>query len=153
MTIKDASQKFGLTKDTLYKLCRESKAGHIKFVNAIKNICWEISDDTEVIMTKEQIRFSLVQILKYKNNSQCVLSRKTFPDKRESKIFDYLCELGFISKRKNSSYSLEECMADVQLTDEGIDFILQPIQSHIGNNVKSVSIISLNNTNKIACLS
>ena len=151
MTIQKASEKFNISKSTLYKLCKESQSGSIKYVIATKNGTWNIDDGTVLIMTKEQIRFSLFQILKYKNNPNIKnVSRRTFPEKNVYVIFDYLCCLGFISRRNNESLSLEQCLLNVQLTDEGINSVISTLNE---KKMKTINIININNSNNFGCIS
>lgn len=145
MTVIKASEKFFIPKNTIYKLCRDSQKGPIKYINAIKKKSWEIDDSTTVIMTKEQIQFSLLQILKYKNNPNVVVSCKTFPERDVYLVFDYLCCLGFVSKRNCNSISLEDCLSNVKLTEEGIDLLTSVFDEQ---KIKTINI-NFQNTNNI----
>lgn len=47
MTVKEASEKFNISREEIRKLCRESQNSIVKYVKANKNVYWDIDDDTK----------------------------------------------------------------------------------------------------------
>lgn len=149
MTVKEASEKFNISKEKIRDLCRESQNGSITYIKANKKVYWNIDDDTKVIMTKDQIMYSLLQLLKYKNNPNDVISHKTFPnDEISVVIFDYLCALGYVGARETTVTTLKDCLDTISLTEEGINALLSPTQKKQNNNIKSIEF-PFNNNGKI----
>lgn len=145
MTVKEASDRFNISKDEIRKLCRESQEGPIIYVRASKNIIWNIDDDTKIIMKKSQIFYSLLELLKHKNNPYNITSRRTFPNDEISVIvFDYLCSIGYVGVRNSNVTTLTECLSSISLTDEGLSALLSPAQRKQNENVKPV-IFNINN--------
>ncbi len=148
MTVKEASEKFNIPKEKIRELCRDSQNGPIVYIKANKNIRWYIDDDTKIIMTKDQIFYSLLQLLKYKNNSNYVISHRTFSnDNISTIIFDYLCDLGYVSKRGLTVCSLIDCLNTISLTEEGINALLNPMQKKRCENAKPVKFSTNINVN------
>jgi len=146
MTVKEASEKFNISRDEIRKLCRESQNSIVKYVKANKNVYWDIDDDTKVIMTKEQILHSLLQLLKYKNNPNNVVSRRTFPnDEISIMVFDYLSTLGYVSARESNSITLMECLKTIALTEEGFNALLIPMIKKQKGNINPVMFAFDNN--------
>lgn|GEM_PF-5177999 len=150
MTVKEASQKFSLSADTIRKMCKLSDEDGIEYIKATKNKGrWKIADDTSIIMSKAQIRAVLYQILKYKNNNQHAISRRWFQDKKtENAILDHLYKLGFITYRhKNAQKQISISLDITMLTDEGFTLVLNKGQEKVISNAPTINIVIFENKN------
>lgn len=76
MTIREASKKFNLEEKEIRNRQRNDMIPGI--YKEGKNIV--IPDNTEIIPSKKEIQSFLLQILKYRNNNNIVISRKLCPD-------------------------------------------------------------------------
>lgn len=148
MTVKEANEKFNVSKDEIRKLCRESKEGPVIYIKATKSAIWNIDDNTEIIMTKSQITYSLLQLLKHKNNPNCITSHLTFPNDEISVIvFDYLCSLGYVGVREEKISTLNGCLDNIALTEDGLNALLNPIQTKRNKKIEQININFTNSLN------
>ena len=120
MTIKEASRKFNLDEK---EIRNRKDAGMIIGIHKDgRNIV--IPDETEIIPSKKDIQSFLLQILRQRNNVNTVISRKLCPDKSTlDSLMRYLYKRGFIGRYDETSADID-LIAKVQLTDEGIAYIL-----------------------------
>lgn len=94
MNTKEASAIFNIPEKELRRLCKENKVSGAKLVKGK----YEIPDDTLMIITDENAKAFLFQLLKFKNNPDLVLSYKGFDTVEKRHIWhSYLLNQGFIS--------------------------------------------------------
>lgn len=122
MTTAEACKKFNLTKSELDK---RRKAGMIyPRPSKGEDGRYIISDETEIIPSQMDIVTFLLQILKYKNNPNIVISRQLCPGDQELKaVLNYLYHRGFIGEYTYSP-DIAEAFDTVSLTDGGFAYIL-----------------------------
>ncbi len=141
MTVKEASENFGLSKDLIRKLCRESQKGDIKYIQSVKlNGKW-VLNDPDIILTKSQIQNILLQIIRFKNNPNSAISRRCFPtdDILKTAIKD-LCRLGFVTECDGENY--RELFGTVMITEEGITYLVDKKSEQTITNAPAINIFN-----------
>lgn len=139
MTIKQAAIKFGKSENQIRAIIKDGLLNAHKEKGRLI-----ISDNIEIIITKSEIQSFLLQIIKYKNNEQYVISRASCPSFNELKILArYLYEKGFIGKLDTYSDEIE-FFKNVKLTETGFDFALGTIAKKTKSNIKFAIIPSMN---------
>ena len=114
MTVKEASKHFGKTEREIRQAIKDgllqARKEHGKYL---------ISDKTEIIVLKSEVKMFLIEILKYKNNQKTSLNRSLCPTPEELKVLaNYLYYQGFVGEYKECSEA-KEFFQNVQLTDKG----------------------------------
>ena len=119
MTTKQAADNFNMEEREIRKLCKEGK---IHGVRKVKNR-YEIPDETAMIITDENARAFLWQLLKFKNNSNIVLE-DSFADTNEklNAWYIYMTEQGFVGRCEYAG-ELKELLRKLQLTEKGFTMI------------------------------
>lgn len=134
MTIKEASKKFNLDEEEIRKRKRDNMI--LGVYKDGRNVI--IPDDTEIIPSKKDIQSFLLQILKYRNNINTVISRKLCPDKSTlDALMRYLFKRGFIGTY-DELFSDDDLFSKVQLTDEGFEYIFS--ENHYKSINRTISI-------------
>lgn len=119
MTIKEASVKFNLDEKEIRKRKKDDMIFNVRTENRVV----VISDDTEIIPSKKDIRSFLLQIIKIKNNSSTIISRNLCPDNNSLKILlRYLYKRGFIGEFSEVEND-QQMLNAVSLTDSGIEYV------------------------------
>jgi hypothetical protein len=141
MTTKQAADNFNMEEREIRKLCKEGK---IHGVRKVKNR-YEIPDETVMIITDENARAFLWQLLKFKNNPSIILE-ESFADTDEklSAWYTYLTEQGLAG---GCGYvgKLKELLKKMQLTEKGFATIAGKtahsihIEPHFNINLACVS--------------
>lgn len=137
MTIKEASIKFNLDEKEIRK--RQQDGMIIGIRKDGRTVM--IPENTEIIPSKMSIRSFLLQVLKQRNNNAIVVSRALCPDQETLKsLLKYLYNRGFIGNY-NAAMS-DELISKIQLTDEGISYVLgeKNYNSLISNESKSLKV-------------
>lgn len=143
MTIREASKKFNLEEKEIRNRQRNDMIPGI--YKEDKNIV--IPDNTEIIPSKKEIQSFLLQILKYRNNNNIVISRKLCPDQPTLEaLMRYLYKRGFIGKYDESNTE-HDLISKVQLTEEGIEYVLGKNNYITINNTITIPL-----TVNIACI-
>ena len=119
MTVKEASVKFGKSEKQIRRIIDDELLEHSR--NG-RNII--IPDDTEIIISKIEVQSFLWQIVAYKNNNHCVISRELCPELSQLQVLTkFLYQHGFIGEY--SEYSTgDDFFEKVQLTDRGLKYVL-----------------------------
>ncbi len=122
MTIKEASVLFNLDEKEIRK--RKNNGMIIGVRKDGRAVV--IPNETVIIPSKKDIQSFLLQIIRYKNNPHISLSRKICPDQRSlCAVMQYLFLRGFIGELCDTdNKSIDTLFAEVELTDEGINYIM-----------------------------
>lgn len=139
MTVKEASEKFGIDEKEIRK---RKKDEMIIGAKTIKHRI-VIPDDTKIIPAKQDIICFLYEIIKYKNNPQIIISRRLCPELEDLKIMiEYLYKRGYIGEY-NICDEFIEMFSSLNLTEEGLEIVIGSAQI---NKIKSYSLnpISIN---------
>ncbi len=84
---------------------------------------YDIPNDTLMIISDENAKAFLFQLLKYKNNPGLVLAAFGCNDEKKLEIWrDYLINQGFVSNC-NKQNNLKDFLNAIQLTDKGLEFV------------------------------
>lgn len=146
MTIKKAKERFGIDDKTLQKLCRDSRAENIPYIEAVKiNNKWIIDDNTNIIITKQQITDVLYQLLKYKNNKNATISRRCFPnDEVLYMTYKKLYSLGFVTQGLSNFTNLDQLFSMLMVTEEGFDFLFKNKSRNRIDDLPPIQIFNFN---------
>ena len=147
MTVKDASVKFNIDEKEIRRRIKDDMVKGIRKDG--RTII--IPDDTVLIPSKKEIRFFLMQIIKYKNNTSIAISREICPsDEQLRALTIYLYNTGYIGE-SNFSSNIRELFDKIQITDKGINLLFGsyanllpkdviPLQINPGINLSLISI-------------
>ena len=120
MTIKEASERFGIDEKEIKK--RKNDSMIIGIHKKGKYLI--IPDNTLIIPSKNDIRCFLFEILKHKNNPNNVFSRRLCPDIKSFQILlKYLYDRGFIGDYIFDE-NITQTLTTIMLTDEGINYVI-----------------------------
>lgn len=121
MTVKEASILFGKDESRI----RESiKEGMVPGIRKAKGR-YVIPDDTKIIPSKMDIRFFLLEVIKFKNNPNVVISRSSFPDVDSlSALLELVYRLGFIGEYSLNDMDVQTAFKVIQLTDKGLELLV-----------------------------
>ncbi len=142
MTTKQASEIFNMDRRTIQQLCKEGK---IHGVRKVKNQ-YEIPDETAMIITDEDARAFLWQLLKFKNNPDIVLEESLADTNAKLNTWhNYLIEQGLVGSCEYAN-KLKELLERMKLTDKGFAMV-------VGKKVRSIHIEPHLNLNvHVACV-
>lgn len=145
MTVKNASEYFGISERKIRELCTKSQSENIEYIRAVKRKGrWNIDDNTTVILEEYQIQNILLSVLKVKNNSHCAISQKFFSTEEELNIVvKYLTEIGFATNFNEKLHGYKNIFKDLQITDEGFNFLINKINTAPKINI---NILNVNNS-------
>ena len=136
MTIKEASVKFNLNEKEIRNRKKDNMIIGVR--NDGRNVV--IPDDTILIPSKKDIQSFLLQIVKYKNNKSTIISREMCPKQEQLQaVILYLYNRGFIG-RYTFSENIETLFDNIQITDNGFDFIFGHGAFQKLSNIVSVPI-------------
>lgn len=139
MNTTEAERKTGVNRKTIQKICKD---GYV--YGAVKpGREWIIPDDTNIILTKEQIAYVLMQIIKRKNNPSAAVSNRLFPD-HETRvcILQLLYKLGLVGNEPDEAIITDEILNNITLTDDGLELLFTKKRSltlPISINILSVN--------------
>ena len=138
MNVKDASKIFKIDEK---EIRNRKKAGMI--IGCIKEKGRiVIPDETRIIPSKIEIQLFLLEILRYKNNTNVTISREFCPDSlRLEIILEYVYKRGFIGEYTFDS-NIEVVFSRISLTEKGMQYLLGEgkINNMNNYNVLPVSI-------------
>ena len=127
MTTKQAADKFNMGKREIQKLCKEGK---IHGVRKVGNR-YEIPDETAMIITDENARTFLWQLLKFKNNPNIILEGSFADTDEKLKAWHtYMTERNLVGSCQYAS-ELKELLMTMQLTEKGFEMITGKTASNI----------------------
>ena len=116
MNTKEASMLFGIPEKEVRRLCNENKIAGVKLVKRR----YEIPDETLMIITDNNAKAFLFQLLKYKNNPNLVLSVKGFDTVEKRRIWHtYLQNQGYISLCPFVE-DTRQWLSNMTITDDGL---------------------------------
>lgn len=132
MTTKQASDTFCIPVRTIRDLCRQNKIADV-----VKNGReYIIPDDTPVIITDDKAKAFLLQLLKFKNNPDIVLSQCGIDSEQKGRTFlRYLLSQNLIGECDYCD-DYRQLLRNMQITDHGFDFLL----GSIAKEPKSINI-------------
>ena len=149
MTTKEAAERFDIKERIIQKLASEGKIAGTQKVRG----CYEIPNDTAIIITDQMARAFLLKLLKLKNNPGELVSTYDLLDEKISRTwYRYLLEQEVIG---DCEYTPDprELMLRMKLTNKGLEAVvgkrtLIKIENvsiaptfYIGCNVATVSLI------------
>lgn len=148
MTVKEAADKLNLDEKEVRKRRKDNMIIGLRKVNGRLII----PDDTAIIPSKKEIQAFLVQILKFKNDSNYVISRELCPDANSlNNIVTYLFKRGFIGEVKSDS-NIAHLFSRIKVTESGFDYVVKSnINSTTTSNV-SINILSVNPQLKVGAV-
>lgn len=124
MKVKEAEKVFSISRREIYELGRLGWSGIVK--NGRE---WIVPDDTEVLLSVEDIRLFLYHILRYKINEGYVFPRKICPDDSILKIIiNQQYKNGLIGNLATAG-DFDLILKNIELTDEAIDLIIGSTRS------------------------
>ena len=144
MTTKKASEIFNIPERKIRKLCQQNKIHGVSKPNGR----YEIPDSTSIIITDDNARAFLYQLIKYKNNPGLVLSVAGLDT--ETKRLEwhmYLLEQGLIGQCEFCP-DLRELLTRMVLTDKAIELVFGKQTNGLLSRLSLEPAININ----IACL-
>lgn len=122
MTTKEAASVFNIDERIIRTLCKENKIHGVTREKG-ENGRYVIPDETVLIVTDENARYFLYQLLKFKNNPKMIFPVACLD--REEKLkawYGYLREQGLIGDCEYSS-DLNTLLSRMSLTEEAIAMV------------------------------
>jgi len=135
MNVKEAEKLFFIKKEEIYKL------GKIGWSGVTKNGReWNVSDDTEVLLSVSDIRLFLYHLLRYKNNDGYVFPRKMCPDNNTLiAVINQQYGNGLIGNMAIGE-DFETILKNVKLTEEAIELVIGKTQSMKFKSIAGVKV-------------
>ena len=144
MTTKEAAEHFNLSEKVVRTLCKEKKILGVTKPNGK----YLIPDNTVMIVTDENARAFLLQLVKYKNNPGIILSNAGADTEEKLHTWhEYLLSQGLVGPCEFSA-NYRTLLDGMSLTDKGFDVVFGK-QQHI--SLRGFTIEPAINVN-IACL-
>lgn len=130
MTTKDAASIFNIDEKKIRTLCKENKIHGVTREKGEKGR-YVIPDETVLIVTDENARYFLYQLLKFKNNPKMIFPVACLDSTEKLNAwYEYLREQGLIGDCEFSS-DLNTLLSRMSLTEEAIAMVFGKKDSSI----------------------
>lgn len=137
MTVKEAADKFNLEEKEIRKRRKDEMI--IGLRKADRRLI--IPDDTTIIPSKKEIQSFLLQILKFKNDRNYVISRELCSDANSlNNIVTYLFKRGFIGEVESDS-DIIHLFSKIKVTESGFDYVVKGNINFTTNSNATINIL------------
>lgn len=141
MTTKEAASIFNIDERTIRALCKEQK---INGVTRGKNGRYIIPDDTTLIVTDENARYFIYQLIKFKNNPKMVFPVRNLDEPEKLRVwYEYLRDQGLIGNCQFST-DLNTLLSQMSLTEEAIAMVFGQKKSSVLDKIHFNPSFNLN---------
>ncbi|MCQ2471978.1 MAG: hypothetical protein MJ147_08080 [Clostridia bacterium] len=120
MTVKEAANKLSLEEKEIRK---RRKDGMIIGLKKLPNGRLFIPEDTKIIPSKIEVKSFILQILKFKNDMNYIISRELCADNDSlNDLISYLYKRGFIGQ-VGFYNNIMELFSIIKVTEKGFDYV------------------------------